>query len=260
VVIHLGARTDLEGSSVEDYSANTVGVRSLIYAIESAGELQRVVFGSSRLVCRIGYQPARDDDYCPTTAYGQSKAIGEQIVRNSREQIRAPWLIVRPTSIWGPWFDAPYRTFFLMIAQGRYVHPRGKAILKSFGYVGNTVFQLIRLLRAPSEKVTGRTLYLADYPPVDVLDFANSICAEMRATPVRTMPLSLLRVLAIAGDVLKHAGWRNPPLTSFRLGNLTTEMVHDLRNLEALAGPLPYSVSEGIRVTVNWMRSQGHIA
>jgi len=64
-----------------------------------------------------------------------------------------PWVLVRPTSIWGPWFDVPYRNFFLSVARRRYVHPAGKRIHKSFGFVGNITWHLHRLMIAPRPQV-----------------------------------------------------------------------------------------------------------
>ncbi len=48
---------------------------------EAPDPVERAVIASSRLVCRIGYQPGFDEDYCPTTAYGASKVETECLVR-----------------------------------------------------------------------------------------------------------------------------------------------------------------------------------
>lgn len=259
MILHMGARTDLDGASLSDYSANTVGVENLIAAIEGLDSLQRVVFASSRLVCRIGYQPSGDQDYCPTTPYGESKVSGEQIVRASASRIPCPWVIVRPTSIWGPWFDIPYKTFFLTVAHGHYFHPGNRVIRKSFGYVGNSIFELDKLMSAPVDQMNGKTLFLADYPPVDIRLMANCIQQKMAVEPVKTLPILFLKTLAAGGDILKAVGWKNPPLTTFRLNNLMTEMIYDLGPLEKAAGKLPYSMEAGIEQTVAWMRQQGEI-
>lgn len=260
VILHMGARTDLDGISLNDYAANTVGVKNLITAIENMKSLRRVVFASSRLVCRIGYSPLNDTDYCPSTPYGESKAIGEQIVRGEASRIPCPWVIVRPTSIWGPWFDVPYKTFFLSIAKGRYVHPGSLQILKSFGFVGNAVHELQALLNADGEKVNGKTLYLADYQPIDVAQMANSIQRELGVTQIKTVSVGVLQKVAWMGDALKLLGWRNPPLTTFRLNNLLTPMVHDLGSLQSIVGELPYSMEKGIHITAAWMKFHGDIS
>ena len=258
-VYHLGARTDLDGQYVADYPANIAGVSNLIAAIESVGTVARVIFASSRLVCRIGYQPENDTDYCPTTAYGESKVEGERIVRAQCGAARYSWVILRPTSIWGPWFDVPYKTFFLSVARGRYVHPAGHRIEKSFGYVGNTVRQLLRVAEVDPGRINTKTFYLADYPPIDVERFATLIQQASGARPVRQVPLAVLRAMAHVGDALKALGVAAPPITTFRLDNLLTPMLHDLRTLEDLCGTLPTGLDEAVAETVKWLRSTGQI-
>lgn len=225
-IYHMAARTDLDGRSLNDYRANTDGVSNLIEAINSLPALKRIIFASSRLVCKIDYQPKDEYDCCPTTRYGESKVIGEKIVRESKG-IACPWVIVRPTSIWGPWFDIPYKTFFLTIADGHYFHPGRKIINKSFGYIGNSVFELQKLMSAPADMVQGRTLFLEDYPPINVKVMAEFIQKTMGAKQIKTAPMIFLRTGAVLGDALKTMGWKNPPLTSFRLNNLLTNMVYE---------------------------------
>lgn len=253
-VFHLAARTDLHGREVADYAANVEGVAALLAALaEPSPPVVRLVVASSRLVCRIGYQPVSDDDYCPSTAYGASKVETERLVRSTAVP---PWVLVRPTSIWGPWFDTPYRDFFLSVARGRYVHPAGRRIRKSFGFVGNTTWQLHRLMTAPDADVVGRTFYVADDPPVEVQDLADRIRATLGKRPVRHVPLLALRALASTGDAIERLG-RSAPLTSFRLANLLTPMVHDLGALTDVAGATPYELGVSVPETLAWMRQQG---
>jgi GlcNAc-P-P-Und epimerase len=256
-VIHLAARTDLDGISLEEYSSNMDGVRNVIEASLGCPSIKRAIFASSRLVCRIGYQPGSDKDYCPTTMYGESKVIGEKFVRDLAADAPWSWCIVRPTSIWGPWFDIPYRQFFDSVVSGRYVHPKGVKVFKSFGYVGNTVHQLTTLMKATAALVDRKTLYLADYPPIEVQSMANQIRHQLQKPAVRQVPVALLKILSRLGDVAKQGGMRNPPLTSFRLANLLTPMVYDLDPLEEIVGPLPFDMETGVRHTLDWLLSTG---
>lgn len=258
-IFHMAARTDLDGLSADDYAANIVGVENIISSIESLVGLKRIVFASSRLVCRIGYQPTGELDYCATTPYGESKVLGEKIVRAASYRIPCSWAIVRPTSIWGPWFDIPYKTFFLTVAKGRYFHPGSTEIRKSFGFVGNTVHELHRLIAVGEQSVFGRTFYLADYPAIDVRDFANAIQDELGVSKIRSIPVVALRVAAMLGDAAKNMGYANPPLTSFRLDNLLTPMLHDLESLKSVVGELPYTMQQGVAATVSWLRQQKEI-
>jgi nucleoside-diphosphate-sugar epimerase len=259
LIYHLAARTDLDGKQLADYAANTAGTRNVIHAASQLTSLKRIVFTSTRLVCRIGYMPKNESDYSPSTVYGASKIEMERIVRDGCGGLPCSWALFRPTSIWGPWFDVPYKTFFTTIVKGYYVHPGDRPILKSYGYVGNIVQQLDRAMLAPADAVHGKTFYLADYQPLDVRKWATLIQQTMGAKRIRTVPAPLLRPIAWCGDVAKRAGWSNPFLTTFRLNNLLTQMVHDVEPLKQVAGPTSYSLEEGVRTTVAWMRDRGEV-
>jgi GlcNAc-P-P-Und epimerase len=254
VVLHAAARTDLNGLTTDHYLANSVGVENMIAAARLAPHLQRIVFFSSMLVCEFGYVPHHESEYCATTAYGHSKVFGERLVREVPIS-SLPWVLVRPTSIWGPWFGAPYRTLFEALREGWFVAPRGTRAVVSYGYVGNLVAQVAALVAAPAEDVAGKTYYLADYEPLELSDWTNAISAAWGKGKVRQVPASLLRLLAKCGDVMQHVGWRNPPLTTFRLKNLSTSAVFDMTTLAKCCPNLPFSVNQGICATIGWLRS-----
>lgn len=257
-IVHLAARTDLRGATVDDYAVNTDGVRHVVDAARAVGSVRRVLFASSQLVCTPGHRPTDEFDVSPPNPYGVSKVTGERIVRESMGDGSggdAPtWMLLRPTSIWGPWWGDLYSAFFRTVRAGRYVHPRGARVSKAFGFVGNSVHQVAALLAAPAAAIDGRTLYLSDYEPYPVLEWANEISAAFGRRPVREVPVVVLRAAAKAGDVLRRAGVAEPPLTSYRLSNILTPSSFDMEPLRELCGPLPWTRAEGVAATVEWMR------
>lgn len=251
-IIHMAARTDLDGKNIEAYDANILGVKNIIEVAESLKNVKKVIFASSRLVCKIGYQPRDEYDYCPTTLYGQSKMIGEKIVRNSNIK-NFDWVIVRPTSIWGPWFDVPYKNFFDTISKRRYFHPKNQTILKSFGFVGNSIFIIDQILKK-DKLLSNKTIYLCDYKPLNIQNWANLISKGFGFSNVKELPLFLLKGIAYLGDFLKSLHIiKTPPLTSFRLNNLMTNMIHDNSEVEKEIVSLPYSWQEGTEITLKWI-------
>ena len=46
-MLHMGARTDLDGRSAADYAANSIGVENLIAAVEGTTSLKRLIFALS---------------------------------------------------------------------------------------------------------------------------------------------------------------------------------------------------------------------
>jgi GlcNAc-P-P-Und epimerase len=256
VIYHLAARADLDGTSVNDYSASIVGVENLIHTILGLPSKPRnTIFASSRLVCASGYIPHDDEDYCPTTAYGASKVRTEQIVRKMAGS-EFNWVIVRPTAIWGPWFEIPYRVFFDTIERGRYVHPKGRAIRKSFGFVGNSVYQLDRLAYGDPATLRHRTLYLCDYDPLDVYSWAVMIARSFNRREPLQVPFFTLRILAKIGDAIETVSRKRAPITSFRLNNLITETVHDSSPLRVVVGALPFTAEEGVAITTRWIHAE----
>jgi len=255
VVFHCAARTDLDGVTAEDYRVNVSGTQNIARALALAGGRTRLIVLSSMLVCRLGHVPQGEDDYCPRTAYGESKAQAERWLRAQGNQ-RVPWVIARPTSIWGPWFGAPYRQFFQSIAARRFRTPHGWSTRRSLGYVGNTVHQLLCLADAPHEQVAGRTFYVCDYEAVRLGDWADAIAAALQVRRAPVMGRTLLRVAARTGDLMQALGVGNPPLTSFRLQNMLTDAVFDTRSMEAVCGRLPYQTEQGVARTIAWLREQ----
>lgn len=250
-VLHLAARTDLrETRNPEGYAANTRGVRNIVEAL-AATPCVRAVFASSMLVCRNGYRPSGDSDYCPDTLYGQSKVEGEAIVRSAAASYS--WCIVRPTSIWGPWFAEPYRNFFEAVARGVYRRPGGARTAKALGYVGNTVWQLFRLLAVPAAEIAARVFYLADPDSLSIRDWAERIAAEFDAPRIRAVPIPFFRAAALLGDAARLLGVENPPLTTFRLRNMLTSSSFDLSPIQSIADPLPFTAFDGVRATVEWL-------
>jgi nucleoside-diphosphate-sugar epimerase len=256
VVIHLAARADLEQrKGLEHFAPNIAGVTNIIDAARGSGGVRRSIFASTRLVFDLGYEPRHECDYHASLLYGVSKAKGEDLVRAAPDDL-GEWIIVRPTGIWGPWFGKPYRSFFEMVRRGMFVNPSGGPVYKSYGYVENLVHQLQRLAEAPEDLVNRKTFFLADYHPVVVAAWASQIAEAFASRPIRTMPLSLFRVAAAAGDVVGRFG-HEFPMTSFRLNNLTHDMVYDMSATEAVVGSLPFSVEEGTARTIEWLRRHG---
>lgn len=252
-VFHLAARTDLEGNDVAEYHVNTSGVANMLSEATRTPP-KRIVFASSMLVCALGYRPRNETDYCPPNPYGQSKVIAEKQIR-AILPTNLPWIIVRPTSIWGPWFDVPYSIFFNLVRTGYYVHPGTIAIKRSLGFVGNTVYQFDRLVRADPAKTVGCTFYLSDYPATEIRLWAELIRKEFGAPPIKRFPVMLVKAVALAGDAFKKCGFRNVPLTSTRLRNLMTEAIIDLANLHAICGELPFDLPQGVKLTAAWLQS-----
>ncbi|MGY0408121.1 MAG: NAD-dependent epimerase/dehydratase family protein [Polaribacter sp.] len=252
-VLHMAARTDLDGENLEDYDANIKGVENIIKATNNTLSIKKIIFASSRLVCEIGYEPKDEFDYKPSTIYGESKIIGEKIVRKA-EITNADWLLVRPTSLWGPWFGVPYKNFFDIIERQLYFHPKGEKIYKKFGFVLNCVHILDVLLK--NDTLNERTIYLSDFKELEVKEWADIISNHFHGKKVKQIPFFVLKMFSILGDLLKVFGVKNPPLTSFRLNNLTTQMNYNTKEVENIVKELPFNLEQGTKITFEWLKEK----
>lgn len=250
-IIHLAARTDLNGKSLADYAANTVGVENLMKIVDELPHLKKIVVTSSMLVCHTGYYPKNQFDYAPSTFYGKSKVVTEQNVWS--HEPHCDWAIIRPTSIWGPWFKEPYRNFFDMVLKHRYFHIGHKGCTKTYGYIGNAVYQIEQILTQDTSDRDNKVFYIGDTPATNIEEWANEIAHEIGIRIIR-MPLWVLRIAAWVGDVLKMMGI-DFPMTSFRLKNMTINNIIDLSNTYKIAPDNPYSRIDGVRETIQWIRN-----
>jgi nucleoside-diphosphate-sugar epimerase len=253
-VYHLAARTDLDGANLEEYLVNTDGVKNVIICLKNLKDLKHVVFASSMLVCNLGHIPANEFDFMPDTIYGESKVIGEKYVYSLAQDFFT-WTIVRPTSIWGPWFDVPYKNFFTSVAHGYYMHPKGHRIFRSYGFVLNIIQHLHKIIDCPEKiQVHKKVFYIADHEPIELLNWANIISEKFGLAPPREVPILLLRTAAKIGDLFLRAGIKTIPINSRRLNNLLTQAVYDAGQLKSISEKTPFSLEDAVDITVQWMR------
>lgn len=251
-IIHLAAGTSLFDANLPNaYAANTEGVRNLIGAIQKTVSIRRVIFTSSQLVCKVGYMPRSDEDYCPQTPYGESKVSTERIVRQTNGG-GVEWCLVRPTTVWGPWMNRYCQSMLRMIRRGWYFHCGSSKLYKSYSYVGNIASQYLGLLTAPAEAIHSRVLYLADYKPLSLRDYADALAREIGAPRIPTYPVSVVTLLARMGDIFLRCGFTRCPFSSFRLQNILTEYIFDLAQTERICGALPYTWEDGVHATARW--------
>ena len=246
-IIHLAARTDLNGKTIDDYLANTVGVKNILEVSKNLRKLKKIIITSSMLVCNLGYKPRDEFDYHPTTVYGKSKVITEQTVWNNKPN--CDWAIIRPTSIWGEWFGEPYKKFFYMIMSKRYFHIGNKSCTKTYGYVGNAIYQIESILF--NDTYNDKVFYIGDVPPINIEEWANEI-ANYLGYKIFKIPYNIVFIAAILGDILKKVKITFP-MTTFRFRNMTTDNIIGLSKTINIATESPYTRIQGIIRTIEWI-------
>jgi nucleoside-diphosphate-sugar epimerase len=254
-IIHLAARTDLnEKTSLDGYKANILGVRNIMDSTLNSNTLKRIIIASSMLVCKLGYSPSGFDDYAPNSLYGESKVHTEKIVK----EYDIDWIIVRPTSIWGPWFGEPYKNFFDLVVKGFYFNiPAKYASTKTYGYVENTCMQIFSLLINKDLSIKKNYYYLGDIEPINITDWAIRIRKlNIQSNPL-TLPKWLLLFAAKIGDFLKFKlDFHRFPMNSFRYNNMTSDnIIKDLhRTIEVTQIGANSNLDYQILQTLDWLK------
>jgi nucleoside-diphosphate-sugar epimerase len=254
--IHMAALTDCDGNDLDYYRVNIEGSANFIAAIKAAGSVERTVYYSSQYVVRSGPLPSSDRDYRPVNLYGESKSRMEEMIRQD-STLPGIWTIVRPTNVWGPWHRRYAQEFWLVVKKGRYVHPGGAAVVRAYGYVGNVAEYTVKILGAPAASVSGKTFYLSD-PPADIKLWASAFTRALTGREPRVVPRPILRGIALIGDMIKLTG-RPFPLFSSRYRSMTQSYLVDMTPTIELFGKGRYSLDDGVKETVEWLKSLGGI-
>ena len=253
-LLHLAARADCDETTTVEagYPANTIGATNVLAAAAGSSSLERALITSSQYVCRPGHTPSDDQDYCPHTVYGWSKVETEHATR--RAGLKCPWVIVRPSNIWGPWHLRYRRQVWRAIQQGFYLHPGGEPVIRSYGYVRNVVRQMVGVMEVEVAKINGKTFYVGDAPR-DLLDWVNGFSLALRGRPVTVVPRPLLRTVALAGDLIGKVRGREFLIHSSRYRSMITSDKAPMSATFELLGPSPFSLEQAVNETVQWLRS-----
>jgi nucleoside-diphosphate-sugar epimerase len=248
-VVHLAARTDTLSNNLDDYNINTNGTANILDCIKALSGIQRIIITSSQFVYGPPGIPKSDEDYNPIGAYGASKVISEKLTRSVR--LNCIWTIVRPTNVWGPWHPRYPHEFWLVLKKRLYIHPGGKPTIRSYGYVRNVVTQMLNILEAPRVIADRKVYYLGD-PPISLLDWVNGFSVAITGKPAKTIPRWLFKSLALMGSMVGVFGIHFPIQLS-RYRSMTEDYFSPMEPTLANFGPLPCTLEDGIRETVDWL-------
>lgn len=256
-IVHMAARTDTDvQDDLDAYRQNHEGTAILLEAVKAAQGIERLIVTSTQFVCEAGYQPKNDHDYKPFTLYGETKRRCELATRAAG--LPCVWSIIRPTTIWGPWSLRYRDVLFKVMRKGLYFHPGRTKVVRSYGYVGNVVWQIERILAAAPETVNGKVFYVGD-PPMDLRIWVEAISKGLVNKPVRYIPTVLVRGLALAGDVLKAV--RIPfPITSGRFRSMTSDYITPMDATNAALGMPPWTLEQGVSAMVEWYDRESAVA
>ncbi|MCF0202083.1 MAG: NAD(P)-dependent oxidoreductase [Bacteroidaceae bacterium] len=184
------------------FRINTDGTKNLIDAVrETQPQLKRFVFISSLSIFgaireQQPYEPIKEQDTPqPNTAYGESKLLAEQYLR---QQEGFPYVILRPTGVYGP-REKDYLMMFDSIRKHIDFAVGYKPQVITFIYVTDVVQAVFLALE---KDVVGRAYFLSDGKNYSSTDFSDLIIKELNAKCVLRLkaPLAVLKLITTVGD------------------------------------------------------------
>jgi len=250
IVYHLAARTDLDGKTVDDYAVNTKGTQNVLRAAEDGG-CGKFVFVSSMLAVAVtGKTQAIDESFVEenTTAYGRSKRVAENLVTESP----MPWVIIRPTLVFGPRERSTMMGFFKAIKSRRFLLIGSRNVVQSFVYVRNLVDAIYEA--SLSASAVNHTFFINDSRPYTLEEFASAAATALN-TRVRDykLPLAVATLVGRACYLLETLSGKPMPLPSRRVRTLTTNYVYSIARAQATFDYKPrHDLSSSVRETAEW--------
>lgn len=255
MVVHLAARTDCdENTTVEnDYQLNVKGPQNVLNAVQGCSSVRRLLMTSTQYVCGPGRLPDNDEDFYPHTVYGQSKVETEKLTRQAN--LNCEWVIIRPVNTWGPYHERYSREFWKIADKGLYLHPGVPSPTRTYGYVGNIVWQILQLIEADRQVVDRQVFYVGD-KPINIEKWVMGFCLGFRGKKPRIIPIGMMRLMGKMGDLISKFTGKPFYITSSRLRSMTEDYYAPMDKTFDLFGMPPYDLEAGISESVSWYRNR----
>ena len=228
LIFNLAANVDITCKSPSSFSVNYIPLIALLDYTRSAK--CTLVHTSSMLVCQYGsVHDTREFNDNPSTVYGYSKIISEQIIFNHLDKCPDTDVkIARLTSVWGYGMYGPIARLF-QNPSFLFTSSSFKGY-KTFSYVENCCMDLLALAtsrQSPTVTLIGDPRYLTTH------EFISNVRKGYQLAGLKTpilidVPYFLLFFIAIITDLFPFA-YRLTRLNTFHLSNYVhSNMVNPL--------------------------------
>jgi nucleoside-diphosphate-sugar epimerase len=255
VVYHLAGLTSAR-SRREFMAVNGEATGALSAAAASSPNPPKLVLVSSLSVAgpHVAARPAREDEPpAPVNGYGESKLLGEQLLRREGTGLR--WTIVRPPWVYGPG-DRATLALFRLAARGFFPSVRGGCMQISLVHVHDLVEAL--LLVGASAAADGRVYYATDGAVHTVAQFGQALLAACGGGRALHVPGFVFRFLGLAGEAAAWVGRRPPLLGRDKAceGLQAGWVCDDSRIRSELGYRSRIGLAAGVAATLTWYRER----
>ncbi len=243
------------------YEVNAENTRRLLYALANSGGVGKKFLLMSSLSSfgpgdEISFRPIRlSDPQKPNTDYGKSKLLAENYVR---KQTAFPYVIMRPTGVYGP----GERDYYVEI----------KSIQAGFDFTVGYVPQRITFiyvkdlasavfLALENERVVNKEYFVADgdvYTDIQFARLAQELLGKKYVFHAR-VPLRLAQIACASVEWFGKIRKKSVTLNSdkFLILKQRNWICDTLPLREDLGFKPSYSLRKGLEETIRWYRSHG---
>lgn len=258
-VIHAAGVTKCLDSE-EFMRVNRDGTENFVYALQKSGMLpERFIYLSSLSVFgpvkeQFPYRPITDDDKpCPNTAYGKSKLMAEEFIKNCGF---LRYIIFRPTGVYGP----REKDYFKM-AQSINNH-----VDFSVGYAPQLITfiyvkDLVKAIYAAIDKgVCNRCYFVSEPRGYDSRSFSDLIQLELGKRFVLHIkaPLWVLKVVCACADSFSRITKKASTLNNdkYRIMKQRNWLCDTSSMEKELDFAVDYDLERGVKETITWYKKE----
>ena len=257
VVFHLAGVT--KARSKDEYMRiNAEGTGILFDAIAMGGKrIRKILHVSSLAVAgpHTSRYPARENGGAsPMTHYGESKLLGEQLLREKCKDI--PWTIIRPPVVYGP-FDKDVFIYFKMAKSG-IIPILGKGELElSIIHVDDVTNGIIRAGFA--DRGNGEIFYLSDGRVHTLAEVANILSTISGGAKIIHVPQLIGKITGLLGDCISRFSGKPQITNRQKVKEVLQEgWVCDTDKIREQLGFHPsIELETGLESTYHWYKNAG---
>ncbi len=248
-VIHLAAKSHILGKTIEQYSSIFDGTENVASAIRESSVSAKLIHVSTQYVVKPGVPILNDRFHQPYTLYGEAKAMSEKLLWDNDDLY---WVILRPTTVWGPGHPEFPQKHWKLIKEKKYPHPNVKSIIRSYGYVENVALQIAEFLKVEEARDRGCTFYVGDFP-IDSSDWVDGFSIQLTGEKCKRINIRILWIVCFLGECLSRVGI-SIGVDLGRYYRMTTENIVPMDPTFSLFNIDYIGLEEGIRRTVEWLK------
>jgi GlcNAc-P-P-Und epimerase len=261
IVYHLAAKTVIEGGTYDYYKdTNVDGTRFLLEA-SAKQKVKKFIYFSSISVYGLPAWKGDMENYDesshqePSEPYGKTKLEGEKLVKDAYKRWKMPYIIIRPTTVYGPRDKAGIYQLMTAIDKKLFFYIGDAKNKMDYVFVADLVSG-VRKVEKSSVKNENFILGIGKSQTQReiVVSIASALGVE---APNLFIPKFFALMLSFIVNITSRFIGFKSILYPSRVKVLTSNCYFNTSKAAELFGYLPkYQIEEGAKITAKWFRAR----